>query len=852
MSEPLVGLHDCARQIRVTGLVQGVGFRPTVWRLAQRHGLRGSVRNDGQGVAIHVCGPAEAQAQFESALRLEAPPLARIDTITSEHGDWLAPDAGFRIVASHSGTVRTGVAPDAASCAACIAETLEPGTRRSGYAFTNCTHCGPRLSITTRIPYDRAHTTMQAFTMCAACHAEYSDPADRRFHAQAIACPSCGPRLWLEPGDGAAAGGPLPDDPIRATQALLARGAIVAIKGLGGFQLACDATNADAVTRLRQRKHRASKPLALMVRDLAMVHALAHADVDEQACLCGPAAPIVLLERVSGGVPRAMQGVVPGIGPNTESGAVPGTDPATAPAIAPGVAPGVNTLGCMLPNTPLHHLLLRGLAFPIVLTSGNVSDAPQLIDNQAARTGLARIADAWLMHDRPIARRVDDSVLRRMNGAMRVLRRSRGLAPAAIALHPAFAAAAPVLGMGADLKNSLCLLRAGQAVLSHHIGELRDARTLADYRQAIADYRHLFDHQPAQVAIDLHPQSLAGSTGRAMLAVDAISAGSTRPSLVTVQHHHAHVAACLADNGLAPDAPQVLGIVFDGMGYGPDGTLWGGEFLRADYRGFERLAHLRPIALSGGDAAMREPWRNTHAHLARAIGWQAFAQDYAELDLHERLRAKPLAVLDAMLASGINSPLASSAGRLFDAVAAACGICFDRIGHEGQAAMELEACTDPATLAREHDALAYPLAIDAGHAAALPILDPAPMWLALLHDLRRSVPVGVISARFHKGLAIAVVAMVRHLRAVPGVGRDGLRSVALSGGVFQNRILLEQLVHRLQQAGLVVLTHRQVPANDGGLSLGQAAVAAARALAGSQLPEASPAARHTAKPSPCA
>lgn len=840
MIETPIGQQDCAQQIRVTGLVQGVGLRPTVWHLAQRHGLRGSVRNDGLGVVIHVCGPADALAGFVSALRHEAPPLARIDSITRRDGPWLAPDAGFSIAPSQAGAVRTGVAPDAASCAACIAETLEPATRRFGYAFTNCTHCGPRLSITNRIPYDRAHTTMQAFPMCVACQAQYDDPADRRFHAQPIACPRCGPRLWLEVGDSATAGVPLPDDAICATQALLARGAIVAIKGLGGFQLACDATNAGAVTRLRQRKHRATKPLALMVRDPAMARLFAHVDACEQACLRGPAAPIVLLERLPDPVPSA----------------VPGTNPGAA--LADGIAPGMATLGCMLPNTPLHHLLLRGLAFPIVLTSGNVSDASQLIDNDTARAELAQIADAWLMHDRPIARRVDDSVLRLMAGSPRVLRRARGLAPAAIALHPGFAAAAPVLAMGGDLKNSFCLLRAGHAVVSHHVGELRDARTLADYRQAIADYQQLFDHRPSQIAIDLHPQSLAGRAGRAMQAVcndnvaDAPADASSGPAVVEVQHHHAHIAACLADNGVAPDAPDVLGIVFDGMGYGPDGTLWGGEFLRASYRRFERLARLRPVALPGGDAAMREPWRNAYAHLVTAVGWPAFAQLCRSLDLHTRLATKPLTVLDAMLASGINSPLASSAGRLFDAVAAACGICFDRIGHEGQAAMELEACADKATLEREHEDRAYPFAIDAGPGGALPCLDAAPMWQALLHDLHQAVPVGVLSARFHKGLAIAVVQMVQHLRGAPGAGHHDLCTVALSGGVFQNRILLEQVMRRLHDAGLAVLTHRQVPANDGGLSLGQAAVAAARALCTLHASRAGPITSLPAEPPPCA
>ena len=819
MRHAAVGAGERAQRIRVTGIVQGVGFRPAVWRLAQRHGLRGTVGNDGQGVAIHVCGPADALARFVADLRCQAPPLARVDRIDCDDGAWLAPDAGFAIVASSAdGAARTGIAPDAASCAACIAETVDPAARRHGYAFTNCTHCGPRLSIAERIPYDRANTTMRAFTMCAACRAEYDNPADRRFHAQPIACPDCGPCIWLETGD-AHRDVALPQDAIAAARLLLQRGAIVAIKGLGGFQLACDAGNADAVARLRARKHRASKPLALMARDLAMVRSFTRVDADEATCLQGPAAPIVLLPRTAG-----------------------------AAQLADSIAPGMRTLGIMLPNTPLHHLLLRGMAHPIVLTSGNVSDAPQLTDNDAARTALAAIADAFLLHDRPVARRVDDSVVRVMAGAPRVLRRARGLAPAGIALHPDFATATPVLALGGDLKNSVCLLRAGQAVVSHHIGELRDPRTLADFRRAIDDYRQLFDHDAQCIAIDVHPQSLAGAGARAL---PAGTGGASAPAVVEVQHHHAHIAACMAENGLPPDTPDVLGIALDGMGYGDDGTIWGGEFLRAGYRGFTRLARLQPVALPGGDAAMREPWRNTYAQLVAAMGWPAFADRYADLALYAGLRTKPLRVIDAMLASHTNCPPASSAARLFDAVAAACGICFDHIGHEGQAAMELEACADAATLEHESDDRAYPFAIDTGDGSHLPCLDPAPLWPALLDDLHHGVPASVVSARFHKGLAIAIVRMVRQLRAVHD--GDALHAVALSGGVFQNRILLEQLVRRLEQAGLAVLTHRQVPSNDGGLSLGQAAVAAARMLATRATPPADPTtATARTETSPCA
>lgn len=783
--------RPAGEEIRVRGMVQGVGFRPTVWRLAHDIGLIGQVRNDSDGVLIRAWGNAALLDRFVARLRDECPPLARIDRIERRA---LAPDAGvegFCIVPSAGGHVHTGVVPDAMLCADCLADIRDPDNRRFGYPFTNCTHCGPRLSIIRAIPYDRANTTMAAFPMCQACRDEYENPADRRFHAQPLACPACGPHVWLEGADGALAAGPA--DAIQAASALLRAGRIVAIKGLGGFQLACDACNPAAVARLRQRKRRERKPFALMARDLTVIRRYCAPTRRECRLLQSPAGPIVILAA----------------GERREPGA----------ELAPDVAPGVRSLGFMLPGTPLHWLLMAGTDRPIVLTSGNASDEPQCIENADARMRLDAIAEAFLMHDRDIARRVDDAVARVVLDAPSVMRRARGYAPAPIPLPPGFADAPPILAMGGELKNTFCLMRRGEAIISHHIGDLEDALTHADYQRALLQYMALFEHAPQRVAVDLHPEYLSGKIGR------ELALGRALP-LVEIQHHHAHIAACMAENGVPLDARPVLGVALDGLGFGADGSLWGGEFLLADYRGFTRLGRLRPVAMPGGASAVHEPWRNTYAHLVSAFGWDRLAVQYGALAMVRCLAARPRAVLDTMMRRGVNSPLASSAGRLFDAVAAALGICPERSAYEGQAAIELEARVDQRVMDEEGDARAYPFALVPGELACL---EPRPMWQALLDDLMQGTPPAVIAARFHKGLAIAVVDMVSHLADVSdGIGSGA--AVALSGGVFQNRILLEQVAARLGASGFRVLWHRQVPANDGGLSLGQAVIAAAQAL----------------------
>ena len=780
--------------IRIRGVVQGVGFRPTVFRVAREHGVRGQVRNDGEGVLIHAWAEPPALDAFVRAIARACPPLAAIDDIERAEVPSLepAPDT-FSIVSSEHSPARTRVAPDAATCAACLAEALDPFSRRYRYPFTNCTHCGPRLSIIRGLPYDRAQTSMASFALCEACRAEYDDPGDRRFHAQPNACHACGPRARLSRADGRAlsTASLTQLDDVDAACTLLRRGEILAVKGIGGYHLACDATNAVSVERLRQLKGRDRKPFALMARDEAVIRRFAAPSGPELELLSSAAAPIVLL-RSSG-----------------------------AEALPEAVAPGQRTLGFMLPYAPLHHLLLRRLEAPIVLTSGNRSDEPQCIDDEAARRELGDISPYLLWHDRPIENRVDDSVVQVVAGAARVMRRGRGYAPFSLRLPSGFGPAAPALALGAELKNTFCLVQDGHAILSQHVGDLENAATYRDYRQQIELYQRLYQHRAERIVIDGHPEYLSSKLGRDWAQRAGLVLGS-------VQHHHAHIAACLGENGRPLEAGRVLGVALDGLGFGDDGELWGGEFLLADYRGYERLATFKPVALLGGAQAMREPWRNTYAHLMAEMGWAAFALNYDGLELFRFLASQPLPALAATLAQRAYAPLASSCGRLFDAVAAAVGVCRERASYEGQAAIELEALVDRDALENEDDELAYPFAVPRLGGKGLPYIEPLAMWQAVLGDLILHTPPGVVAARFHKGLAKAVVHMVRRLHRVEPHRFD---TVALSGGVFQNATLLEQVVARLRAEGLEVLTHERVPPSDGGLALGQALVDAARQMA---------------------
>jgi hydrogenase maturation protein HypF len=762
------------RRIKVRGLVQGVGFRPHVWRLAGEHGLSGHVLNDGGGVTAEAWGGRGALDDFIRRLRDDAPPLARIDGIEWEPLAGTPPDRPFRIAESAGGAVSTGVVPDAATCPLCLADISDPGNRRFGYAFTNCTHCGPRLSILHSIPYDRARTSMRVFPMCERCRREYHDPGDRRFHAQPNACPDCGPKLWLEDRAG------LLDsvDPIAETARRISAGAIAAIKGIGGFHLACDASDEAAVAELRRRKRRYAKPLALMARDLDQVGRYGEASEEEATLLRSAAASIVLL-RASG-------------------------EP-----LASAIAPGQDRIGFMLPYTPLHHLLMRQLDGPIVLTSGNLSDEPQAVANEEARARLAEIADCWLMHDRDIVNRLDDSVMRIDAPGPAILRRARGLAPEPIALAEAFADAPPVLAMGGELKAAFCLLKDGQAILSQHMGDLEEAATHADYRRNLGLYREIFQFTPEVIAVDAHPDYLSTQWGEALAA-------ETGARLVRVQHHHAHLAACLAEHRVPADDGFSLGIVLDGLGLGPDGTIWGGELLLGGHGGFRRAAHFLPVALPGGAKAAREPWRNLAAHLRAAFG-PNYLEHVEGTPLAHLLAGRQLAVIDRMIEQGLNAPLSSSAGRLFDAAAAALGVCPDRQHYEGQAAMEIEA------MARAHLEAEAPYPCETGGGDGdTPVLSWRPLWEAILADSLAGVEPGRMAARFHLGLIDALSNAARAIAC-----RNNVRRVALSGGVMQNQILLEGLHRRLVADGFDVLAHRTAPANDGGLALGQAVIAAA-------------------------
>lgn len=786
---------DFATEIRVRGRVQGVGFRPTVWRYARELGLSGEVFNDPKGVLIRVCGSEAAIAALIARIEREPPPLARIDEIELQSYLGELP-ADFVIADSRSGGAHTQVAPDASVCMACAEEIANPFAQRYRYPFTNCTHCGPRLSIVAGIPYDRANTTMAPFEKCPACCAEYDDLADRRFHAEAIACHVCGPKAKLVRFDRR----PfrfdqfsMMDD-VDAAGGLVKNGEIVAVKGIGGYQLACDATKADVVGGLRRLKRRDGKPFALMARDLDVIKRYCSVGPEEEMLLTGPSGPIVLL-RADG-----------------------------AEKLPDAIAPGLATLGFMLPTTPMHVLMLRRMSRPVVMTSGNLSDEPQVISDEEVYDRLGNIATYALTHNREIANRIDDSVARIVAGRPRVLRRARGYAPGSIRLPKGFETAPELLAMGGELKSTFCLIKDGAAILSQHQGDLEDVRTFNDYRKNLALYQRLFDHTPAALVGDLHPEYLSSKLARERTANDALP-------LIEVQHHHAHVAACLAENGHPLDAPAVLGIVLDGLGWGGDDTLWGGEFLLADYLRYQRLGTFKPVAMPGGAQAVREPWRNLYAHLMAEMAWPAFAMNFDELELHACLSGKPRATLDAMIKNGINAPQATSCGRLFDAVAAALDICRESQAYEGEAAARLEAMVDEDTLRHEDDALGYPLGIPNLRGSGLPYIEPLGMWNAVLGDLILETPAPVMAARFHKGLAKSIVAMTKKLAGgEDDAGARRFTTVALSGGCFQNRILFEEVSRRLESEDFCVLSHSQVPANDGGLALGQAVIGAAHLI----------------------
>ncbi|MFF4696049.1 carbamoyltransferase HypF [Streptomyces chattanoogensis] len=761
------------RRITVHGVVQGVGFRPFVHTLATELGLTGQVTNTADGVVAEVEGPPAAVARFGVRIGCDAPPLAVVEAV---HGEDIAATGGtgFAILPSRAdGPSRTLVSPDTATCAACLAELRDPADRRYRHPFLTCTHCGPRFTIVTALPYDRAKTTMARFPMCPRCAREYADPTDRRFHAQPIACHDCGPRLRLtgaQPGSPAA-------DPLAGARRLLTDGAIVAVKGLGGYHLVCDAANDDAVALLRRRKNRGGKPFALMARQLADLAPLVHLSAEERALLTGPVRPIVLLRRRT---------------------------PDPVPGLSPAVAPGSPDLGVMLPYTPLHHLLLGLPGDPpgprlLVMTSGNVAGEPIVTDDDEALRRLAHLADAWLAHDRPIQVPCDDSVVRICDGEPLFVRRSRGYAPLPVALP---VPVRPALAAGGDLKNVLCLGEGRRAWLSAHIGDMDDLATQQAFHRAADHLGTVTGVRPRLLAADRHPGYRSTQWAQR-------HAGARE--VVHVQHHHAHIASAMAEHGLDGRRP-VIGVAFDGTGYGDDGAVWGGEILLADYAGYRRFARLSYVPLPGGDATVRRPYRMALAHLrAAGIDPSPDLPPVAACPPDERR------LLERQLQRGLHCVPTSSMGRLFDAVSSLAGVCH-HAGYEAQAAVELEAA---ALTAEDDHGPGYAFALDAADPAAPATADPAPVLAAIVDDLRADTAPALIAARFHT----AVAGLVRRCCALARA-RTGLETVALTGGVFANTLLAGTTARLLRQDGLTVLRHRRVPPNDGGLALGQLVVAA--------------------------
>ncbi|AVH55112.1 MULTISPECIES: carbamoyltransferase HypF [Streptomyces] len=761
------------RRVTVRGTVQGVGFRPYVHRLATGLALTGFVSNTAYGVLIEVEGPPDDVARFRDRLPAELPPLAAVTEVAIEDLPATGADDAFTIRSTEQSPGRTLLPPDTATCGDCLRELADPADRRHRHPFVTCTHCGPRFTIATGMPYDRAVTTMADFPMCPACAREYGDPGDRRFHAQPVACPDCGPRLRLVPAPGSGIRAARDAEALTTARALLTAGRIVAVKGLGGYHLACDATDARAVDKLRTRKERGDKPFAVMCADLATVQRIAAVSAAERAALTSARRPIVLLRR-------------------------------HASNLAPDVCPGSPHLGVMLPYTPVHTLLFGLPGDPpgppaLVMTSGNRSGEPIVTDDDEALTRLAGLADAWLAHDRVIASPCDDSLLRvRPDGTEQVLRRSRGYVPRPLRLP---VAVRPALAVGGDLKNALCVGEGDQAWFGPHIGDMGDLTTLEAAQRAERRLRSLTGVSPELVAADRHPAyhstRWARRHARQLTASDA----------AFVQHHHAHIASAMAQHGLDGTTP-VIGVAFDGTGYGDDGTVWGGEVLLADFTGYRRFAHLAPAPLPGGDAGVANPCR-----LALARLWAAGLPWDADLPSVAACAPEELAVLERQVTRQVACVPTSSMGRLFDAVSSLAGVCH-RVGYEAQAALELEAA---AAAAWGADATAYAFGVGTG-----PVRwDPAPVLSAIVADLRRGTPAPLIAARFHRGVAQAVSEICRRARRT-----TGLATVALTGGVFANALLEEGCTELLAADGFTVLRHGEVPPNDGGLALGQLVVAA--------------------------
>jgi hydrogenase maturation protein HypF len=803
--KPAAPSERLARGIEVRGLVQGVGFRPFVWRLANELGLDGTVVNRAGQVVIEISGPAEAVEAFARRVRTDAPPRARVEeVIVRPSGRNFGAGSGFTIQESETGASTERLfPPDIATCDDCLRELFDPADRRYRYPFTNCTNCGPRATIIEDLPYDRARTSMRSFPLCAACEAEYRDPSNRRFHAEPVACPDCGPQLsYRRPGDAA----PAAHRGAALTAALddLRAGRIVAVKGLGGYHLACDATDPAAVARLRDRKHRWAKPFAVMVRDLAAARHVARLTPEEEALLTSPARPIVLVERL-GAAPRS--GAEPRDGEQRRDADQPLADAVVS--AEPGRAAALNRrIGLFLPYTPLHHLLLEGLGRPVVLTSGNLSDEPLATDDAEALGRLAGIADSFLSHDREIRARYDDSVTRVVAGRESVIRRGRGYAPEPLDLPIAVPAGASILAVGAELKHTFTLARGGRAHVAPHVGDLEDLLTHRAFETNLAHLERLLDIEPEYVAHDLHP---------AYLSTQYAVRHFPENRRIGVQHHHAHVASAAAEAGLTA---EFIGVAYDGLGMGDDGTFWGGEVLVATLARSRRVARFGLAPMPGGAMAVKKPYRMALGYLLGAEGGFTPTTPGAAAGMDQfmaRLDAREVEVVRVQIDRGLNAPVASSAGRLFDAVASLLGIR-DVAEYEAQAAVELELLAEPG----RHRPLASAIASRHG----LLVYDPRTTLSELLACVAAGEPAARLAARFQETVAAVTRSFVRE------VGRQtGLNTVVLSGGVFQNQWLATTLVRRLARDGFEVHTNRKVPANDGGISYGQAAVAAAR-LAG--------------------
>ncbi|HZK78300.1 MAG TPA: carbamoyltransferase HypF [Gemmatimonadaceae bacterium] len=748
-----------ARFLRVTGVVQGVGFRPFVYRLATRHSLSGWVRNVAGTVEIHIEGDVEELEAFQEELRTEAPPIARIDAL--ELASALVGAArDFRIVESADAEGIRPVTPDLAMCAECEAELFDPANRRFRHPFITCTNCGPRYTIVRSLPYDRERISMAAFRKCALCDVEYHSPTDRRYHAETVACTDCGPRVWLVRADGTALAHD--DGAIREAGAQLRRGRIVAVRGIGGFHLACDATNNNAVRRLRERKHRDAKPFAVMVRTIGEVGNLGVVSLQEALLLCSPERPVVLIERTKDS------------------------------PVAASVSPGLDRTGVMIAYTPLHHLLLEDVGRPLVMTSGNLSDEPIAIDNDEALTRLSKIADLFLLHDREILSRVDDSVARVVDGAPLLVRRARGYAP--LTLRLPVSSPRTLLAVGPHLKNTFTLVCGNAAHVSPHIGDLDSIESLDHFHAALARYKDLFRIAPEVAVRDLHPGYLSTRVAEEL----------ELEGIIAVQHHHAHIAAVAAEHGVT--AP-VVGLAFDGTGLGDDGNVWGAETLVADLNGYRRAAHLRYVPLPGGDLAARQPWRVALGYLSLEPSLaDAFSLAFSGVDPSHKSRA------EHQIERRLIAPLASSMGRLFDAASAVLGLR-KSASYEGQAAMELEALAGSQR--------AEPLMMDVKETNGAFVLDPVPLLAALGELRQKGVDAGVLAARFHESVVHAATTVAIKVADAAGIG-----TVALGGGSFQNARLLSGIRGRLQARGLRVLVPRQLGPNDGAISFGQAAVAA--------------------------